>query len=140
MIRTTAILAAFLFPAIASAADLVVEIDAVRNEQGQIRAALYDDAGRFLKPDGQVAAVAARPVAGSMTVRFTNLVPGTYAVALYHDENGNEKLDSNLIGIPQEGTGFSRNGRASFGPPDFDDVALRIEASEVYVTPAKLSY
>ena len=40
--------------------------------------------------------------------------------------NGNEKLDTNLVGIPSEPYGFSRNARGRFGPPSFDDLAIEV--------------
>jgi uncharacterized protein (DUF2141 family) len=124
----------------AMAADLVVEIGAIRNTDGQVRVALYNSAEKFLKPGGPVDAVVLPSVTGSMSVRFSGLIAGQYAIALYHDENGNGELDSNLIGIPLEGTAFSRDGKGSFGPPKFADVAVRVRADEVFVTPANLAY
>jgi uncharacterized protein (DUF2141 family) len=45
----------------------------------------------------------------TVTVVFTDLPKGTYAVSLYQDTNDNEKLDSNAFGIPKEKYGFSNN-------------------------------
>ena len=46
------------------------------------------------------------------------MAPGTYAIAIIHDENGNGKLDT-FAGIPREGVGFSRNPAIRFGAPSF---------------------
>jgi uncharacterized protein (DUF2141 family) len=46
---------------------------------------------------------------------------GFLAAAAYHDENGNNRMDSNFIGIPTEGTGASNNAESPFGPPKFRD-------------------
>lgn len=54
--------------------------------------------------------------AASLTI--PGLVPGAYAVAVIHDENGNARLDT-FAGIPREGFGFSRNPVIRFGPPRF---------------------
>jgi uncharacterized protein (DUF2141 family) len=51
-------------------------------------------------------------------VEFEGVTPGTYAISLIHDENGNGKLDTRVI-IPREGFGFSRNPMITFGPPKF---------------------
>jgi uncharacterized protein (DUF2141 family) len=45
--------------------------------------------------------------AQTMTVVFTDLPKGTYAVNLFQDANGNEILDTNALGIPKEKYGFS---------------------------------
>lgn len=49
------------------------------------------------------------------------LKPGKYAVAVYHDENGNRKLDRNFTGIPREEYGFSNDARGVMSAPDFKD-------------------
>ncbi len=140
MYRAMIALAALVVPAIAQAGELVIQIDQIRSDQGQVRVALYENADRFLKPDGFLVAITRKSVVGALTVRFSDLAEGDYAVALFHDENGNGRLDSNLIGIPLEGTGFSRNGRGSFGPPEFSEVAVRIESGGVQTTPVRMSY
>jgi uncharacterized protein (DUF2141 family) len=49
------------------------------------------------------------------------LAPGAeYAVAAFHDENGNDDLDRGLFGIPTEGTGASNDARGFMGPPPYD--------------------
>lgn len=62
------------------------------------------------------------PIAGeSVAVSLEDVPFGTYAVAVLHDENLNEVMDTNLIGIPREGAGASRNPRVRFGPPRFGE-------------------
>lgn len=47
---------------------------------------------------------------------ITNLPPGRYAIRYYQDKNLNGQLDKNMLGIPIEGYGFSRNAYGMFGP------------------------
>jgi acyl-CoA reductase-like NAD-dependent aldehyde dehydrogenase/uncharacterized protein (DUF2141 family) len=56
----------------------------------------------------------------------TDLPPGTYAVSVYEDLNGNHKLDQNFIGIPSEPVGVSGNPIGRFGPPRFDESSFRL--------------
>lgn len=56
-----------------------------------------------------------------------NLLPGYYAIQVYHDENGNGDLDKNAIGVPTEKYGFSNNARGLFGPPDLDDQLVEVK-------------
>lgn len=63
--------------------------------------------------------------AAGHTIRFENLPSGQYAVAILHDENGNDRLDR-FAGIPREGIGFSRNPRFSFGPPAFSAASFAL--------------
>jgi len=54
----------------------------------------------------------------------TDLPPGIYAVTVYEDLNSNHNLDHNLIGIPREPVGVSKNPPARFGPPHFDECSF----------------
>jgi uncharacterized protein (DUF2141 family) len=76
--------------------------------------------------------VPARP--GSVSVPLP-LEAGAYAVILYHDENGNNKLDrGGMLGMPTEGYAFSNDAPVRFGPPSFE--AMRIEVKPGSRTPA----
>jgi uncharacterized protein (DUF2141 family) len=46
---------------------------------------------------------------------------------MYHDENGNGQLDKNMMGIPRERVGFSRDARGRMGPPSFADAAIDLQ-------------
>ena len=140
MFRTIALAAAFIFPSGLSAAELVVKISEIRSAEGEVRAALYRGKDGFLEPNRQYAAKAVKSAPGELTLRFAGLPEGEYALALYHDENGNGELDSNLLGIPVEGIGFSADGRATFGPPAFKNVSLQIERGQVHQTTATIRY
>jgi uncharacterized protein (DUF2141 family) len=50
---------------------------------------------------------------------FLDIASGTYALAVIHDENSNGKLDTNWLGIPTEGYGFSNDAKALLGAPSF---------------------
>jgi len=56
-----------------------------------------------------------------------NLKAGKYAVRYFHDENINGNLDTNLVGIPTEGYGFSNNVTGTFGPPAFEKWLFEIK-------------
>ena len=70
--------------------------------------------------------------AGAVQVRFDDLAPGTYAVMIMHDENNNGKLDSNIIGIPKEGYGFSNNPNV-MRQPTFDEVKFEVKDRETKI-------
>ena len=61
---------------------------------------------------------------------FADLPSGDYAIAVIHDENGNNKLDT-LLGIPREGFGFSRNPAVGFGPPRFSAARFAVTSGAV---------
>ena len=55
--------------------------------------------------------------------------PGVYVLALYHDENGNQKFDRTGIGLPADGYGFSHNPSTRAGLPSFRSVRLAVPSS-----------
>lgn len=62
---------------------------------------------------------------GTVELRFPNVPPGRYAVAVYHDVNGNGRLDRSAIGFPSEPYGFSNDvGRTSF--PSFTGALIAV--------------
>lgn len=77
-------------------------------------------------PDKRHFAVAAR--AGETSLGM--LAPGSYAIAIIHDENGNGRLDT-FAGIPREGVGFSRNPALRFGAPSFRAASFPVTGAPV---------
>ncbi|MFQ5624920.1 MAG: DUF2141 domain-containing protein, partial [Paracoccaceae bacterium] len=65
---------------------------------------------------------------------FSDLKPGTYAIAVYHDENENRELDRGFLGIPLEGFGFSNDSFIGFGAPDFADAAVTVPGKGTRIT------
>lgn len=68
-------------------------------------------------------------VSGEAHVVVRNIEPGVYAVQAFHDENDNLDLDRNVLGWPKEGMGFSNDAPMRFGPPTFEDAAIKIDAA-----------
>ncbi|MDP7345042.1 MAG: DUF2141 domain-containing protein, partial [Alphaproteobacteria bacterium] len=124
-----ALLAVFLIAggALTSYAEmLVVTVRYIHSSEVDIRIALYNSADDFLV-DGHTAAtqtVSARQ--GIVKFVFVNLRPGDYAAAAFHDENRSGDFDTNFIGIPHEGCGFSNGAEAELGPPDFEDASVKL--------------
>ncbi len=58
-----------------------------------------------------------------------NLPKGRYALSVLHDINGNGRMDTNWIGIPREGYGFSRNPKIVFSAPSFDEASFHLRKS-----------
>ncbi|MBQ5949267.1 DUF2141 domain-containing protein [Massilia sp. ST3] len=116
--------AILLLPAAASAAATIeVRVSNVAAGKGTVNVAVCDKE-RFLK---QCAYSASAPAAAAETVvRIEGVPPGTWAVLAYQDVNQNKELDRNVLGIPKENYGFSRDARGSFGPPSFDAAAIQV--------------
>ena len=114
--------------AAANAADLTVVIGGVPNDQGYVISAVYDSGASYLKRPEAVAVVRLKAAKGDVSYELKNLPPGKYAVAAYHDANGNEKLDADVTSQPTELYGFSNDARTAGGPPGFADAAIDLGA------------
>ncbi|WP_066423925.1 DUF2141 domain-containing protein [Anabaena sp. 4-3] len=103
-------------------AKLSVVVNGIRHQKGQICFRVYDSAKGFPMSDtSEVQSGCTRITGKSVTKHFYGLKPGTYAVAIVDDQNGNQKLDSDFFGIPKEGFGISNNPTVSIqtGTPKF---------------------
>ena len=123
---TGLLLLALLLTRAATAADLTVTITHISGPGGEVRWALFDSAEDYKAEANPV--LSARSRVDGDRLRFTvhDLPAGRYAIKLYHDANANGKLDSNRLGIPTEGYGFSNNA-GRFGPPPFEKAAVVLE-------------
>jgi uncharacterized protein (DUF2141 family) len=124
----------------AFAGDLRVVVDGVRLPSGTLLVGVYDSKESYARAldraekDGfqndpeRVAGIALRVHGGSRaTAVVPNLPPGAYGVIVFHDENGNGRLDKNFWGVPTEPYGFSNNVVGMLGAPSFADVAIVLE-------------
>jgi uncharacterized protein (DUF2141 family) len=117
------------------AQSLEVTVTGIESLKGSIRVGLFNDAEKFLETPLQGRIVKA--TAKTVKVVFENVPAGTYAVSIIHDENENGELDTNLIGIPKEGFGFSNNVMGKFGPPSFKDASFIMPATRSLSVTAK---
>lgn len=107
-------------------ATVVVAIEGLRSARGRVMACLTTDARTFPDCDKDPAAHKLSVAAGPGAVlEFRGVAPGRYAISLFHDENGNGRLDK-LMMIPREGFGFSRDAPVRFGPPRFAAAAFEV--------------
>ncbi len=128
--RTLSAFAAVLaIPLAASAADLRVTVSDGPAVPATLYVALFDSA-EALTADKAVAAQTLPMRDGKAQLVFVGLPPGRYALKSFADENGNGKLDANLVGVPIERYGFSNDARGRMGPPTFDAAAVPLEAAD----------
>ncbi|MFC2119642.1 DUF2141 domain-containing protein [Bacteroidota bacterium] len=66
-------------------------------------------------------------------LKIDSLKYGSYAIKVFHDENRNEELDSNLLGIPTEDYGYSNNASAWFGPPSWEKAKFLLNEREMTI-------
>lgn len=103
-----------------------VSVTNTRSNKGNILISVFKDGVGFPdEPEKAVKRVKLDITNNRAVVMFPNLSAGNYAVAILHDENNDQKLNKNILGIPKEGFGFSNNVIGTFGPPSFSKASFQ---------------
>lgn len=137
-------LALLLLAAVGGAAraeTLVVEMKGFRADKGKALVALF--AGKDGFPDHPKKAIRRLEVEikkRAAVAVLSGVPPGTYAVAVLHDEDGDREMKTGLFGIPKEGYGASQDARGRFGPPSFGDAKFAIRPGRRVTTRIQMVY
>ena len=113
------------------AANVEVSISGLRSDKGNVLVCLSTNPKYF--PDCSKDSAARKmkvTTANAKAIQISNVKPGTYAIALVHDENANGKMDMSLF-LPREGFGFSRNPAIGMGPPKFKSAQFEVGADSM---------
>lgn len=102
---------------------ITVTVENLKNDNGKVLLALHD-ASTFMKADG-IQSGESTIKDGKVTIIFTNVAPGTYAIMGIHDANDNKRMDYHDTGMPKESYGMSNNPM-SFGPPQFSEAKFEV--------------
>ena len=113
-----------------------VKILDIRNSTGSVACALFESPVgfpiEFLHSATNVMIIKIRKAQARCD--FEDIPPGTYAMAVIHDENMNGKLDTNWLGIPTEGYGFSNDAKGVVGAPSFSAASFRYDGQNIELT------
>lgn len=109
---------------------ITVKVTNIKQAKGTMRVAFYKKGSGFPK-EGTITFAKETKVskAGELTMKFTDIPYGEYAIAVFQDKNQNQKIDKNLIGYPTEPFGFSKNFKPRFSEPEFEDCNVIISAT-----------
>lgn len=107
---------------------LTIRVQGIKNKKGTINIALFKSDTDFNQE--KFTYVSRTPADSNGIIIFDKIDYGNYSVAVYHDENENQKLDRNFIGMPKEGYGFSNNVKGKMGPPAFKDTSVIMNQAE----------
>jgi len=108
--------------------ELTIEVTVTKYHKGKIFLAIYNSKENFLK--NVYKGSSSKVIDGKAFLKFTGIKKGTYAFSLFHDINGNEKLDKNFFGIPKEPYAFSNNQKGSFGPPKYKNAQVDFQENK----------
>lgn len=107
--------------------DLTVQVEGLKGQKGLLCYKLFSGSQGF--PDSNEKAVkkdCIKITEEPIKLTFKNLTAGSYAVAVFHDTNGDRKLNRNSAGMPLEGYGFSNNPAVKTGPPKFGQAVFLV--------------
>ena len=108
--------------------DLIVIVTGLENDEGKAMIALSNSQEDYEKK-GESYRGGMAPIKNKKAVwKFENILYGTYAIKVFHDEDDDDEMDTNFIGIPSEDYGFSNNADGSFGPASWEDAKFLFEA------------
>ena len=117
----------------ASAGDLQIDLTDIRTHTGTLHMAVVDGPAGWSNQAKPVQAQSIKAEADQAHFVFKDLPAGDYAVLVTHDENGNGKLDTNMLGVPVEGYGFSNN-RELMRKPTFEEARVHVPAEGSTIT------
>ena len=90
---------------------LNISINGLKNNNGQVVLQLNDTL------ESEIKSITGNIYNNQCNILIDDIVAGKYTILYFHDENKNNELDANIIGIPKEGYGFSNNASGKYGPP-----------------------
>ena len=105
---------------------ITIDVHGIPESKGKVSVALYTNEDGFLHFDHVFKSDSIAAQKGITHLHIKDIPSGEYAVAVFYDENGNDKLDTNWLGIPKEKVGFSNARMKTFGPPKFKECAFTI--------------
>ena len=109
--------------------EIVVNISNLSSDKGKVLVGLYNSEESFLGKGFKHFKTKIKN--RSCRVVFKDVPNGTYAISFYHDENENNKMDTNFMGIPKEDYGCSNNAKGFMGPPKWKDAKFEIHNESI---------
>lgn len=117
-------------------AGIHVKILNIKNRTGNVACALFESPvgfpRKFLTLATNVMLIKIRKTQARCD--FEDIPKGTYAMVVIHDENMNGKLDTNWVGVPTEGYGFSTNAKGALGAPSFSAASFPYDGQNLDLT------
>ncbi len=114
--------------------DLTVIVSGLKSDKGDLKIGLFNSAGSFQGKSTKFRG-SALPITGRRAQWLIEDVPlGEYAVKLFHDEDMDDRVDRNFIGMPSEDIGFSNHARIGLtGLPGFNRAKFRLDSAEMTI-------
>lgn len=118
-----------------------VNIINLHNNKGYVLVSLFKNGEGYPNDPGKAFRKAKLPIQDKKaSITFPGLPTSSYAIAILHDENDDQKMNKNFMGLPKEGYGFSNNTSGVFGPPGYNKASFRHTANTLTTLVIKMKY
>ncbi|MCK9407952.1 MAG: DUF2141 domain-containing protein [Bacteriovoracaceae bacterium] len=106
---------------------IVVQLNGIKAPTGQVLLSLFKSSDGFpTHPEKAFRWKRAKVTSSSLIISLDGLPLGTYAIAVVHDENSNEMMDRDWLGLPDEQYGISNNATGTINPPSFEEAKFTV--------------
>jgi uncharacterized protein (DUF2141 family) len=115
---------------------IIVQVNGFENNNGKARLLIFSSKEKtsFPKEKDKAYGKFIVPIIDNKVLfTFENLPFGDYAISVHHDEDNNGKVNSNFLGIPNEGLGASNDAKGFMGPPNFEKAKLKLNKEQITI-------
>jgi uncharacterized protein (DUF2141 family) len=110
-----------------SGSTIVVQLNGIKEPAGQVLLSLFNKEEGFpTQPEKAFRWSRVKVTSTSLIISLDGLPLGKYAIAVVQDENMNEVMDRNWLGLPSEPYGISNNAAGTFNAPTFDEAKFTV--------------
>ena len=120
--------------------EILIEVDGFESLEGDLFIAINNSSEQFISDTEFYKDTIIDIISDNIVVRIEDVIPGVYAISVFHDENQDAELNLGFLNIPEEGFGFSNNPAIGVSQPSFDDCEFVIEEGQSVVVPISLVY
>ncbi|NME66365.1 DUF2141 domain-containing protein [Flammeovirga aprica] len=111
-----------------------LKVEGLRNTKGHILVQVVD------KDLASIVELKQKIEEDIVKISIPDVKPGVYGIRICHDEDNNDEMTSNWIGIPKEGFGYSWDKKVKMKEPDFEEYAFTLEKENDALVNIKLQY
>lgn len=135
MTRTQAILSALsmalaTLSGVAAAQDagttLSVRFTGIETPEGAVMGAVFNNEDAYNGKGAPVRQIMITADKAEVEAQLAGLAPGTYAIKVFHDIDGDHAMSTNPYGMPIEPFAFSNNAVGNMGPARWADAAFQV--------------
>ena len=109
---------------------IILEVYGFENLDGDLAIAINNSSEQFISTTECYRDTIIDIPSNDITLTIEGIIPGTYAISIFHDEDEDGELGLGFLNIPEEGFGFSNNPTIGFSQPDFNDCQFTIEEAQ----------